>query len=113
MKMVSTWNGHRYSEDIDKRTKRAIAVYTSEWRRYAEPYVRFQTGATMKSAHMASDIEHGLVIYDTPYARYTYFNTSSKVTTDHHPSASALWGKVALDRHHNQMWIRAMKEYNR
>ena len=113
MRMETNWKLSRYMTETDRKSKRALSVAMSELRRYAEPYVRFSTGNTMRSAHMASDISKGLVIYDTPYAHYTYYNTRSKVSTDHHPEARARWGEYAWDKHKAQILERAKKEYEK
>lgn len=81
------------------RYQRAIKVATSELRRYANQYVRFATGKTKDSSYIASDLSKGLVVYDTPYASYAYYNETNHVTTDHNPNARAKWGEYAI-RHH-------------
>lgn len=82
-----------------KRYKRGIMVATSELRRYSNQYVRWLHGDTMKSSFIASDLKKGLVVYDTPYAHYAYYNTTNHVTTDHNPNARPLWGDYAIQHH--------------
>lgn len=41
--------------------------------RQCEPYVPFDNGTLSRSANLATDIGSGLVVYDTPYARYQYY----------------------------------------
>lgn len=41
--------------------------------RYCSPYVPYKTGTLMRSANTATDIGSGMVIYNTPYARYQYY----------------------------------------
>jgi len=86
-------------QKAQKRYTRALGVATSELRRYANQYVRFLTGKTRNSSYIASDLSKGLVVYDTPYARYAYYNETSHVTTDHNPNARPKWGEYAI-RHH-------------
>lgn len=104
---------NKLKKDIDRKSSKALAVGTSELRRFSQPYVRFQTGMTAKSAFRASEIDKGLLIYDTPYARYAYFNTSSEVTTDHNPNATAKWAEVAWDKHHSRIIQTIEKEIKR
>ena len=44
----------------------------SEVIRQCEPYVPFDEGTLTRSASLATRIGSGLVIYNTPYARYQY-----------------------------------------
>ena len=83
----------------DKRYQRGLKVATSELRRYANQYVRFLTGKTKDSSYIASDLSKGLVVYDTPYARYAYYNETNHVTTDHNPNARPKWGEYAIKHH--------------
>ena len=85
--------------ELKSRIDRGIMVATSELRRYADPYVRWLTGTTKKSAYSSSDLHKGLLIYDTPYARFAYYNENNKVTTDHNPQARPKWGEYALKHH--------------
>ncbi len=82
---------------LEKAAKaKRLAVMTTAMclKKEAEPYVRWQTGATARSADR-SDFAKGLIKYDTPYARYAYYNERSRVTRDVHPLASARWVEVA------------------
>lgn len=45
----------------------------SEVIRQCEPYVPFDEGTLTRSASLATRIGSGLVIYNTPYARYQYY----------------------------------------
>ena len=85
--------------ELRTRKERGIMIATSELRRYANQYVRFLTGNTKKSSYIASDLRKGLVVYDTPYASYAYYNELNHVTTDHNPNARPKWGDYALEHH--------------
>lgn len=87
------------TSELKARQRRGIMVATSELRRYADPYVRFSTGTTKKSAYIASDLQKGLVVYDTPYASYAYYNEHNHVTTDHNPNARPKWGEYTKQHH--------------
>lgn len=93
------FNKSKTLAEAKMRYDRALKVATSELRRYSNQYVRFLTGKTKDSSYLASDLSKGLVVYDTPYARYAYYNTASHVTTDHNPNARPLWGEYAIKHH--------------
>ena len=100
----------RLGRECGARLEKAIAIGTSELRRCSQPYVRFLTGATAKSAYVASDITRGLLVYDTPYAHYAYTNERSRVTKDHNPNATEKWAEVAWKRHKDSIVERMEKE---
>lgn len=93
------FNKSKTLAEAKARYSKGIKVATSELRRYANQYVRFLTGKTKDSSYIASDLSKGLVVYDTPYARYAYYNTTNKVTRDHNPNAQPLWGDYAIKHH--------------
>lgn len=107
------FDANKLKRDVNYKHQKALAIGASELRRLSQPYVRFQTGMTAKSAFRASEIDKGLLIYDTPYARYAYFNTTSDVTTDHNPNATAKWAEVAWDKHHSRIMQTIEKEIKR
>ncbi len=95
-----------------KGRKRAVAATASEFERLTEPYVRYLSGDTSRSSKTASRFRDGLVIYDTPYAAYAYYNNESNITTDTHPLASVRWGEVSKAkhmRHYKETFDRALK----
>lgn len=81
-------------ERAEKAKKKAVMAVAMSLKKEADPYVRWQTGATFRSAAL-SDFAEGEIKYDTPYARYAYYNERSKVTKDVHPLACARWAEVA------------------
>ena len=89
--------------ELKSRQRRGIMVATSELRRYSDQYVRFATGITKKSAFFASDLSKGLLVYDTPYATFAYYNEHNHVTTDHNPNARPLWTDYALQHHFKEI----------
>lgn len=93
------FNKSKTLTEARKRYDRALKVATSELRRYSNQYVRWLSGKTKDSSYMSSNLSKGLVVYDTPYARYAYYNTTNNVTKDHNPNARPLWGDYAI-RHH-------------
>ncbi|MGP1507450.1 MAG: minor capsid protein [Sphaerochaeta sp.] len=82
-----------------KGRKRALAATASEFERLTEPYVRYLSGDTSRSSKTASRFDDGLVIYDTSYAAYAYYNNESNITIDTHPLACVKWGEVSKAKH--------------
>lgn len=72
-----------------------------------DKYVRFRTGMLARSARTASKIGKGAIIYDTPYAKKVYYDTSSKVTKDVHPLATPFWFE-ASKKQNLDSWLNAV-----
>lgn len=70
-------------------------------------YVPKDRGDLIGSSFRASDLRHGKIIWDTPYARRRYFEgTPSK---DANPNATTHWVEVATVRHRKE-WHKAARE---
>lgn len=54
-------------------------------------YVPFKTGILAKSAITGSNIGKGVIIYNTPYARYQYYGDGFKFNKHKNPQAQARW----------------------
>lgn len=61
----------------------------SEVLRYCSPYVPIKTGTLRRSGTDSTDIGSGEVVYNTPYARQQYYNTSE--SRPYSPLAGAKW----------------------
>ena len=57
--------------------------------KHSDPYVPFVTGMLKNSAWLASEIGHGKIIYDTPYAEKMY--TSPELNFQDAPMRGAFW----------------------
>ncbi len=106
------WDRSKTLRDVGERKERGIKVASSEFRRYADPYVMYRSGATANSAYTASRLEEGLVIYDTPYASFAYNMDpdTTNVTRVKHPNAQTHWGEPVLDRHMDAILATMKKE---
>lgn len=67
-----------------------IAV-TEQFVEYANIFVRVDTGAMEDSSRTASIPEQGLAIWDTPYAKKTYYTGTP--SRDVNPNASLQWAE--------------------
>lgn len=85
------FDGTRIKQTKQMNVKRAVKGTARFFEKVARPYVRWQTGRTSQSSAF-SDFDKGEITYDTPYARYTYYNDKNTVTKDHNPNATAKWG---------------------
>jgi hypothetical protein len=71
------------------------------------PYVPRITGALEHSGIDGTTIGSGLIVYNSPYARYQYYGEFSH-STQSHPSASREWFEVAKSVH-GAHWIQGVK----
>ena len=83
------------ADKAETAKKKAVTAVAMSLKKEADPYVRWQTGTTFKSAAIASDFANGKIVYDTPYAKMAYYNERSRVSKDVHPLACARWAEVA------------------
>lgn len=105
----------RIEKEVEKKSltsQKALALSVIE---DTEDFVPFMTGTLYKSVNEASDVEHGEVAWDTPYARHLYYGIHYKSykpmtfnrVSHHH--ASAFWFEnakaVYLDK-----WKRQVEE---
>lgn len=67
-------------------------------------YCKEDTGALIASSLIHSQLDKGLLIWQTPYARRQYYEIRTAYT-DVNPGASWRWAEVAKNHHLNE-WIR-------
>ena len=60
-------------------------------------YCKEDSGALIKSSKEKSDLEHGKIVWDTPYAHRQYWLISTK--TEKNPNATWRWADVAKSKH--------------
>ncbi len=72
MKTKIIWNvdiNKRLQKDVHEKQK----IVDSECLRYMDPYIPYDTGTLAKSAVIGTVIGSGLIVQNTPYARYLYY----------------------------------------
>ena len=79
----------------DRLLKNATAMITLQIIKDTDKYVPFDTGATAKSAQVASNPKAGRIVYDTPYAQKIYEGDRMNFSRDAHPLACAHWADVS------------------
>lgn len=79
----------------EQKKAKAIKIGATQFRKYARPYVMWRTGEMSRSADQRSQIDKGLIIYDTEYASYAYNMDASThhITKDHNPNAQPHWAE--------------------
>ena len=70
-------------------------------------YVPYRYGFLRNSAQTASDIPHGRLVWQTPYARRRYYGEPPLRTRN--PMASLHWAEVAA-QNHKDAWAKAAEE---
>lgn len=90
------------------RAKVAQTILDESVLKDTEQYVRYRTGILARSARTASMIGQGKIIYDTPYARKVYYDTSSDVTRDIHPNATPKWFEESKKKNRKH-WMDAVE----
>ena len=64
-------------------------------------FAKRDQGTLIESSQTASDIENGLLVWNTPYARRQYYTGAPSL--EQNPNASILWCEEAHD-HFGQDW---------
>ena len=59
-------------------------------------FAKRDQGTLIESSQTASDLENGLLVWNTPYARKQYYTGAPSL--DQNPNASILWCEKAHDR---------------
>ena len=66
-------------------------------------FAKRDQGTLIESSQTASDIENGLLVWNTPYARRQYYTGAPSL--EHNPNASIRWCEEAHD-HFGQDWAK-------
>ncbi len=89
---------------IDNVWKNGLEKLSTEILADCNEYCKEDTGMLILSSFIHSQLEKGLLIWQTPYARRQYY----EIRTAHkqpNPKASWKWCEVAK-RHHKERWVR-------
>lgn len=78
-------------ETLINDDKLMYAVHTL-FAKTVDPWVPYLNGPLSQTV----EIEPKCVRYIQPYARYQYYGVGFNHTIEHHPLASALWDKIAM-----------------
>lgn len=75
----------------------------------SEKYVPFKTGTLSKSAITGSNIGSGIIVYNTPYARYLYYGDGFNFSKTKHPQSQSRWFEVSKSVNLNK-WLNGVKK---
>ena len=70
-------------------------------------FAKRDQGTLIESSQTASDLENGLLVWNTPYARKQYYTGAPSL--DQNPNASILWCEEAHD-HFGHDWDRSAQK---
>lgn len=96
---------------VEAVSKRGTSIMANELLKDANHYCREDSGELERSAIRASRPEEGVLIWDTPYAKRTYY-TGSPVK-DRNPNASLMWAEKAAKENkekYERMLSKVVKE---
>ena len=108
IKTTINFNPAAVAEKYKGKAKRAQMWLDNEVLKDCSPYVPRITGALERSGIDGTVIGSGLIVYNSPYAKwqyYGYFNHSTQA----HSQASREWFEVAKASNKNK-WIRKVKQ---
>lgn len=101
---------HAAIERKEKRMKEALGQQILKDSNYFAPQ---DTGALITSSAIASDLQKGVLIWDTPYARKLYWNPQLNFSTDKNPNAQGKWFEAAKSMYLSSWVEMAKREANR
>ena len=85
------FGGASMGEELQRRIRLAQFWFDKEVIRQTEPFVPRDKGDLMASAHTATELGSGKIVYAMPYARRLYYGESFNFSRDKHPQATHHW----------------------
>lgn len=92
---------------LDAMAEAAVEAASEQALADCSIYVPYRYGFLRNSAQTASDIPHGRLVWQTPYARRRYYGEPPLRTRN--PMASLHWAEVAA-QNHKDAWAKAAEE---
>lgn len=87
----------KYIKRLGELEKKARYLLSSQILADANKHVRMDTGELRNSSLRSSDMNKGLLVWNTVYAKRVYFTGTP--STDRNPDAELMWVHVARDRY--------------
>lgn len=101
MRVKITRDKNRIAQKISAGTQTMKIAVTEAVIEYGNIFVREDQGTLKDSALIASRPQDGLAIWDTPYAKKTYYTgTPSK---DKNPDASLMWAEKGVKTYRKEL----------
>ena len=115
MKLV--WDKNTVAMRLKGLAQKSITVVTNEALKDASELCPTDSGELMRSGIRNSQPEKGLLIWDTPYAKYQYYGVSKSGKqlnyksdgTPSHPQATSLWAHKGFERNREKYKRMAQK----
>lgn len=82
---------------LGAKIKQSLPTIASRVREDCNRYVRVDKGDLRSSSYLASDLKHGKIVWNTPYAKRVYY--TGHPSTDINAEASLRWCEVAKEKH--------------
>lgn len=101
---------HAAIDRKEKRVKEALGQQILKDSNYFAPQ---DTGALINSSIIASDLQKGILVWDTTYARKLYWNPQLNFSHDVNPNAQGKWFEAAKSIYLSTWVAMAKKEANR
>ena len=111
MSVRITVNENTIQAHIDNTWQTGLEMLSSEILRDCNKYCKEDTGILIMSSYIHSDLKHGRLVWQTPYAARQYY----EIPTAYHDvnrNASWRWCEVAKNNHHDR-WIRQAQAITR
>lgn len=104
--MKVTFNMSAVKERIESAGQKAVFIVVQQALKDCNYYCKQDTSELIDSSILHSDFEKGILIWQTPYARYQYYLDDTR--KDKNPNASKMWAHVAFAKHKKE-WFDVMK----
>lgn len=111
MKVTVTLDKNAVKQRINNAAILAREAGALSLRRYANEYVRYDTGNAMKSSLVNSDTRNGLIVWISDYIRKIYY--MGKPKKDKNPKASLRWAHKAAKLHKQEIQRDMQKVFNK
>ncbi len=94
-------------ENVDRANREAIAIMSEQVLADSNSFCKLDQGTLIDSSLNNSDLENGVIVWDTPYAQRQYYLESAH--TDKNPNAQMMWAHKARDIYVDQ-WLTTYKK---
>lgn len=111
MSVTININKQRIFGRVDKAWAKTLPDITREIRDDANEYVKVQNRALYASALEHSELDQGIIRWQTPYAKRQYWEIETAYT-EQNPRATWKWFHVAKQRHLDR-WLEQVQRYMR
>lgn len=93
---------------IDDTWESGLEMLSSQILKDCNEYCKRDTGALIMSSYIHSDLKHGRLVWNTPYAARQYYEITT-AHTENNPKATWKWCEVAKEHHLTEWQMQAQK----